>query len=171
MRNTVYAVAAMLLSAATIQAQPPALIKKNQAEKGYSIKPAVVKATVWSDRNYAITLLPPSLKDTQVIVRPSGAGFDWLDPRDYTATADCTMYLAVRDDYNGNKLFTNAHAKKLTDVGWIEVDELFRVSAPKDENWKWRIFKRDIVKGKVDIELENFKFEAMTLFLVGKRRE
>src|SRR6516164_6152528 len=53
MKNVLCAVVAFsVVTAAT--AQP--IVKKNQPEKGYSIKPAAVKVALWSDKNYAIAL-------------------------------------------------------------------------------------------------------------------
>src|SRR5689334_4157222 len=129
--KTVLGAIVVLSFAATAMAQP--IVKKNQPEKGYAIKPTAVKAPVWSDKAYAITLLPPALKSTLMLARPAGAGRDWPDARDYTVSADCTVYLAVRAEFNGQAEFSETKVKQLTAAGWTELDETFRVDSGKDE--------------------------------------
>jgi hypothetical protein len=171
MRVCLCAVLVFALCGAAGRAQSQPVVRKNQPEKGYALRPAAVRASVWSDKGYAITLLPPALRGAQMLVRPAGAGQDWPDPRDYTATADCTVYLAVRNEFNGTTQFPEDKAKKLVAAGWAEVDEAFRTSVPKGENWKWRIFRKDIPKGKVELQPTDLQFGAMTLFLFGKKRD
>jgi hypothetical protein len=124
---------------------------------------------IWSDKAYAISLLPAALKNTQIIVRPAGAAKDWPDRRQYTATTDCTAFFVVRDVFNGQTEFPDDKARQLLSAGWVEVDELFRVNPGKNENWKWRIFKKDVPAGKVDLQVEDFKHNALVVFMFGKR--
>src|SRR5262245_19287863 len=149
-------------------AQP--LVKKNQSENGYAVKLTAVRAPVWSDKAYAITLVPPALRGSQMLVRPAGVGRDWPESRDYTVTTDCTAYLAIRSEYNGENHLPEEKAKKLTEAGWTEVNETFRVNPGGNENWKWRIFKKDIPAGKLELKIDGLKFDAMTVFLFGKKR-
>jgi hypothetical protein len=158
-----------LMIGATALAQQT-LVKKNPSEKGYAFRNAAVNLPVWTGKAYAISALPASLKGTQVLVRPADAGRDFPDPREYTATADCTAYLAVRNEFNKQTEFPEAQAKQLIDAGWSEVDEVFKVAA-KGENWKWRLFKKDILEGKIDLRPGEMKLQAMTVFFFGKRRD
>lgn len=158
------------VSVGVVMGQSEGIIKKNQQEKGYSVKGAAAKAAVWSDKGYAITLLPPELKGALMIVRPAGSANDWIEGRDYTANADCTTYLAVRSEFNGATIFKEEKAKKLIAAGWAEVDESFRTNVPKDENWKWRLFKKDLPKGKVEVKVEDLKLDAMTVFFFVKKK-
>jgi hypothetical protein len=165
MKNVLCAVVAFsVVTAAT--AQP--IVKKNQPEKGYSIKPAAVKVALWSDKNYAIALLPPSLKNTLMLARPAGAGHDWPDARDYTVSADCTIYLTVRSEFNGQADFSETKVKQLTAAGWTEVAETFRVDSGKDENWRWKVFKKDVPAGKLEVKVEGLNLNAMTAFFFKK---
>ena len=77
----------------------------------------------------------------------------------------------LRSEYNGKTEFSDDKARLLSTAGWAEVDESFRILVPKNENWKWRIFTRQIPKGKVDLKEADLKLEAMTLFLFGQKRE
>lgn len=171
MRIGLRAVFVLCLCATTVWAQPMPLVKRNQPEKGYYLRAAQVRGVVWSDKGYTITLLPPSLRTTLIMVRPASTGRDWPNPSDYTATAECAAYLVVRSEYNGKTDFSDAKVKKLIAAGWTEVDESFGVVVPQEENWKWRIFTREVPKGNVDLKVEDVKLEAMTIFLFGKKRE
>src|SRR5262245_30098485 len=160
----------VLFLSCTTAARAQPLVKKNQPENGYAIKLTAAKSPAWSGKAYAITLIPPALRGSQMLVRPAGAGRDWPEARDYTVTTDCTAYLAIRSEYNGENHFPEEKSKKLTAAGWTEVDETFRVQPGGNENWKWRIFKKDIPAGKLELKVEGLKFDAMTVIIFGKKR-
>jgi hypothetical protein len=126
----------------------------DKASPNWIFKEAKVGTDVWSDKGYFFSIVPKEMEGGSLVVRGSGQQQQWLPPATITAIQDCSAYVMLRTKYLGKEELGESTFVKLANEGWKEVDEKASVTFPNGENWQWKVFKKAVSKGPIDLSLQ-----------------
>jgi hypothetical protein len=103
------------------------------------------------DRDYLVRTYPKEMHRAVLLARPAEQLREWLPPFKVIVSRDCTAYVAIMWEYNGKVEAPETFFDRLQDEGWTLVEGPFDVTSPGGELWKWKVVKKQIKKGEVDI--------------------
>jgi hypothetical protein len=141
--------------------KPPAL----KLVRGSPAKGVIETAGTWkvveleenlmwlADREYAIRKFPKELHGGHVVVREAGQHGQWLQSGKVILEKNATVYLALMTQYLGKEKVTAAQLDLLEKDGWKLLSDGFETTYPGDENWRWRVLRRTVERGPVNLEL------------------
>lgn len=144
------------------------LEEADKTDPGWSIHLAKLGLPLVADRNYAITALPKELVGSTYLIRLSTDYGKWLGPKSVKMTQDGTVYAMVRTQYNGTDSFNDTSQEQFEKDGWTPVKGLAATTFPGTENWRWKIWKKDIKAGDVDMPLEKLKWPGTAVLYFFK---
>jgi len=122
------------------------------------IKPAIVGQSIQTDRPYALMQIPREVAGGTLIVRPVDDCKDWLDYRSVFMRKRGSVFTCVRWSYLGRVQFDEVAVAKLLQEGWAEVDGELRTTFPSGEDWKWKVFRKEVDEGIVTLQLNTLKW-------------
>ncbi len=122
--------------------------------EGWTIRPAALQTPILVDRDYMIGKLPKELVGGTLLLRGSLDSRGWLPPRKLTVSQDCTAFAVVMWKYNGEVKVSEAQFEKLAKEGWTAVDGGFETTTPPREVWRWKVLRKPIKKGEVNLAID-----------------
>jgi len=114
-------------------------------------------ANIFSDRDYKFKLLPREMSACKYLLRDSEQAKGWL-PEGLTATGYGSVFAVMRWKIQGKEELTEVDFAKLEREGWTEVKGVLETTYPGGEQWKWRVFKKEIDEGEVLLQLETLNW-------------
>ena len=137
----------------------------NDRKDGSGLRYLSQGAVYLADRDYLVVTYPRELAGSTMVVRPADRHGDWLQALKVSVSRDCTIYAAIRWEYNGEVRANEAFFNKLAGAGWTPVQGRFEVTQPANEDWKWKVLKKQIKKGGVDVSRDiDAKVHVVFLF-------
>ncbi len=148
----------------TTGVSPTKVTLKDQKD-GSGLKNLVQGATYLADRHYMVAKYPREMHRAVMLVRPAEHGKKWLAPFKVLVSRDCFVYAAIQWEYNGEVKANEAFFNKLAGAGWTSVEGRFEVTAPANEVWNWKVLKKKVKKGPVDISRDiDARVDVLFLF-------
>jgi hypothetical protein len=133
---------------------------------GWSLKEIRTGNYVFPDRGYKIADVPKELAGGTMLIRNSTESKHWLRPGAVAAGADGDVFVLVRYRWLGNEEIDSESFAKFVAEGWDEVKCTFGTTFPTGEDWQWRVFRKSVKKGDIDLPLETTKLTTAPLIFV-----
>jgi len=110
-----------------------------------------------SDRDYHIKKYPKEMGGGHVVIRDSGQVNDWVQKGQLTLAKDATLYVAMLVNADGKDVLTKKQLDAMEADGWTFLEEPFETTTP-DKSWDWKVAKKSIKKGEVELPLPPKEF-------------
>ena len=146
----------------------PAADVTAKAPSDWIVKQAKRGAALFSDRDYAFTALPEEVEGGTMVVRDNGTCGDWLAPLTVSARQDCKAYAVVQWKYRGQDLLPESTLVKFGREGWKEVEGEVGTTFPSGEDWRWKVYAKDVKEGEVILQLRTIAWNRVPVVFVFK---
>lgn len=140
----------------------------DKASPDWLLKEAKVGAPIISDRDYTLAELPDEANGGTLLLRTSGDYNTWLKAGTLRALKDTKVYVLVRWKYIRREVMDEVALTKLERDGWKEVDGEVGTTFPDGEDWRWKMFKKDLKKGDVILQLKTLRWDNWTVLFIFK---
>ena len=158
---------AVQVSAPEEPAEPFATIKDTH------FTTAKVGVKLLSDRNYSYLTLPQEMDGALLLYRSSEECRDWLEPGKVNANRPGWVYVAALASQTVRKTrlvtdVTDTQFDAFKRAGWVDVAGDFRTTTVNGETFNWRVMKRRIERGKVNVSNVGNIRGAFVVFMFGE---
>ena len=104
------------------------------------------------NRSYHVTKFPEEMKGGTFLLHDAKHREHWLLPDQLIVSKDCILYVAIMWKYKESIHVTPEQFDIMTKSGWATVGEDFTTSVANRESWKWKVIKKQIRAGPVNVE-------------------
>jgi hypothetical protein len=83
------------------------------------------------------------------------------------AQTEGDVHVIVRWKFNGREEVDAATLGKFVEEGWEDLNIKF-ASSPKGEDWQWKVFRKGVKKGEINLPLATTKLSDVPLLFIFK---
>lgn len=105
-----------------------------------------------TDRKYNLRKFPAELAGGKIVRMPLEKEGNRPPKDSILVQSPCHFYIALLSNYNGKLTITEKQFETMRKDRWVEVHEAFETTVAGPEIWEWRIFKRKVRVGYVNVQ-------------------
>jgi hypothetical protein len=108
-----------------------------------------------ADRPHRLSRISSEYNGASLVIRPAADARKWIGSNQITALRECTTYVSLLVEFNGQEAVPEETLKVLEKEGWkAESSEFQAAHVSGNENWVWQLLSRKVPRGPIDIPTE-----------------